>query len=323
VSLEVEEGPPVLKVKPDNRNVSSSAGTTTFDVSNTGGGTMNWVAEVTTGGSWLTIQSGSQHGTNSGTITAEFTANPEATARIGKIRVGAVGASGSPAKVTVTQAGALGLCVTPATGLTSSGYVGGPFSPSSKDYVLNNCGETSLNWTAAKMETWTTLSDTGGTLAKGASATVKVSINSNANALAAGTYGDTVTFTNTTNGNGNTTREVSLTVTGMPDLVVSSLTGSISHTGASFKWTVRNQGNGPAGSFYVRMTIKKGTITVGEKSFHVPHLVEADWWTEEYSITVPITAGTYRLYVYADSTNHVSESNESNNEEYITKTLLW
>ena len=108
------------------------------------------------------------------------------------------------------------LTVTPVTGLTSSGVVGGPFTPSNQAYTLQNTGGTSINWTAGKTQTWVTLSSTGVTLAAGATTTVTVAINSNANSLGIGSYSDTVAFTNTTNGNGNTTRTVNLTVNSLP-----------------------------------------------------------------------------------------------------------
>jgi hypothetical protein len=318
VSLMVTAGP-VLSVTPPYRNVASTAGTTTFAVSNTGGGTMNWNAAVTIGGDWLSIPSG-DIGTDSGTITAAFPANPGTTPRTGTIRVGAL-ASGSPVKVTVTQAGAPVLSVTPADGFTSSG-AGGNFIPVSKTYTLQNGGLTSLAWTAAKAQTWTTLSPSppSGTLAAGASATVTVSINSNANSLAAGSYGDTVTFTNVTNGNGNTTRPVSLTVTGggLPDLIVYSLTGSIGATGASFTVVVKNNGIGAAGASKLRMTLKsKLTTWKAEMLFDVPALASGVTHSLTYKIIATVPVGTYRLYAYADASFIISESNESNNEKYI------
>ena len=42
---------PVLSVSPTARNVARNAGTTTFEVSNTGTGTMPWTAVVTSGDS--------------------------------------------------------------------------------------------------------------------------------------------------------------------------------------------------------------------------------------------------------------------------------
>jgi hypothetical protein len=45
----------VLSVTPSNQAVSKDAGTTTFNVSNTGTGTMPWTAAVTSGGAWLKL----------------------------------------------------------------------------------------------------------------------------------------------------------------------------------------------------------------------------------------------------------------------------
>jgi hypothetical protein len=108
------------------------------------------------------------------------------------------------------------LSVTPTTELTSAGYMGGPFSPSSASYTLNNTGGQPLNWTAGNTQSWLTLSKTSGTLLVGGTDTVTASIGSGANSLAAGSYSDTVTFTNTTDSTGNTTRPVSLTVMAPP-----------------------------------------------------------------------------------------------------------
>ena len=96
---------PALSVAPDTRNVAKESGTTTFNVSNTGSGTMSWTAAVTSGSSWLSITSGAS-GTNSGTITCAYTVNTNTTSRTGTIRVTANGANGSPKEVTVTQAAA-------------------------------------------------------------------------------------------------------------------------------------------------------------------------------------------------------------------------
>ena len=121
------------------------------------------------------------------------------------------------------------LAVTPGTNLVSSGTVGGPFTPSSQAYTLQNTGGQSLNWTATKTQSWVSLSSAGGTLAAGASTTVTVSINAAADALAAGSYSDTVTFTNTTTHSGDTTRGVSLTVS--PPLPL--ISGRVAETGGT------------------------------------------------------------------------------------------
>jgi len=94
---------PALSISPTNQDVSFSSGTTSFFVANTGGGTINYAAEVTTGSDWLNITGGGSGG-NEGIIEVSFTQNPEPTQRIGAITVTAPGASGSPVQVTVTQA---------------------------------------------------------------------------------------------------------------------------------------------------------------------------------------------------------------------------
>jgi len=209
----IEPSGPVLFITPDHREVSSAAGTTTFAVSNAGTGTIGWTAQVTSGASWLSIQSGPS-GTNSGTITAAYMQNPGPSSRMGTIQVTAAGPVGSPRNVTVSQLGITtqpALSVTPAEGLSSSGMAGGPFSPSSKDYTLQNTGGGALSWAALGTQR-VTLSRNSGTLYAGQSTTVTVSINADANILTGPSYSDTLTFTNATNGTGNTTRSVSLSM---------------------------------------------------------------------------------------------------------------
>ncbi|MFC2146521.1 Ig-like domain-containing protein, partial [Acidobacteriota bacterium] len=104
------------------------------------------------------------------------------------------------------------LTVTPADDFSSAGALGGPFSPTSKTYILANTGTGSINWTASKTADWITLSDTSGNLERGTSTAVTVSINNNANFLPVETYTDTITFLNTTNGSGSTTRTVTLLI---------------------------------------------------------------------------------------------------------------
>jgi autotransporter-associated beta strand protein len=104
------------------------------------------------------------------------------------------------------------LRITPTTSLVSTGQPGGPFSPGSQVYTLQNTAATSINWTASATQTWITLSSTSGTLSSGGTVNVTVSINSNANSLIDGNYTDTITFTNTTNGSGNQSRGVALGV---------------------------------------------------------------------------------------------------------------
>lgn len=66
---------PALAVTPASQPVSADSGSVSFAVANAGGGSMPWSAVVTNGEDWLTISSGNS-GTNVGTITVSYTANP-------------------------------------------------------------------------------------------------------------------------------------------------------------------------------------------------------------------------------------------------------
>jgi hypothetical protein len=137
----------VISVSPTNRDVARDAGTTTFSVSNTGTGTMPWTAAVTSGGSWLSITSGSS-GSNSGTIDCFFIVNSGTSTRTGTIRVTADGATGSPVDVTVTQA------PPPLFTITAHAETGGTITPS---------GSVSVDYRAD--QTFAITPDTGYTVA--------------------------------------------------------------------------------------------------------------------------------------------------------------
>ncbi|HVM62209.1 MAG TPA: DNA/RNA non-specific endonuclease [Verrucomicrobiae bacterium] len=113
---------------------------------------------------------------------------------------------------TIIPPGPAQLGVIPSSGFTSSGYMGGPFSPSIQVYSLTNSGAAPVNWTANEIVDWLTLSATNGTLAPGVGTTVTVTINPNANSLLPGSYFDGIGFTNVTNGAGNSVLPVSLYV---------------------------------------------------------------------------------------------------------------
>jgi hypothetical protein len=103
------------------------------------------------------------------------------------------------------------LAVSPASGFTSSGGAGGPFTPPSQTYTLSNTGGVAMVWSVTNSFNWLTLSPASGTLAPGASTNITVSLNANANSLSSGVYSDTVAFA-TSNGSGNATEPVNLTV---------------------------------------------------------------------------------------------------------------
>ena len=92
-----------LQVDPSSRNVSASSGTTTFTVSRTGTGSMNWTA--TENFYWFYI-SGPGSGTDSGTITISYDENTSTVGRSGTIHVSDPNANNNPVSVQITQAGA-------------------------------------------------------------------------------------------------------------------------------------------------------------------------------------------------------------------------
>jgi uncharacterized lipoprotein YddW (UPF0748 family) len=104
------------------------------------------------------------------------------------------------------------LGVTPIDGFVSYGEPTGSFTQLSKTYTVTNIGYTTLNWTAAKSQSWVSLSSTGGVLAPGASTDVTATLTSAIEDFPLGAYSDAVVFTNTTNGGGNTTRNITFTV---------------------------------------------------------------------------------------------------------------
>ncbi|HSQ79051.1 MAG TPA: PEGA domain-containing protein [Candidatus Bathyarchaeia archaeon] len=197
-----------------------------FTLKNTGGSSLSWTAAA--GQTWVTVApaSGMLAAGASATVTASINTGANALAagthNADVTFTNATNGNGNTTRsvgLTVSTPQPAALSVTPSTGLASTGNVGGPFTPSSQDYTLQNTGGASLNWTAAATQAWTTVSPASGTLAAGATATVTVTIGAGANALAAGAYSDTVTFTNATNGNGNTTRAVGLNVLGTSQIV--------------------------------------------------------------------------------------------------------
>jgi len=143
----------VLTVTPVSRYVTINAGTTTFEVINTGTGSMQWQAEVTQGNEWLSIVSGST-GMDKGTITCSYTA--ASSTRTGTIWITADGATNSPMAVTVVQEGKSTVMPIPATGQTTCydadgnlispcPVVGQPYFGQDANYQINPMSYTKMD----------------------------------------------------------------------------------------------------------------------------------------------------------------------------------
>ena len=92
------------------------------------------------------------------------------------------------------------LAVSPTSGFTSSGPLGGPFGVTSQNFSLTNMGAVSLNWSVNSTASWLTASPNSGALAAGGLATLTVGLNSAANTLASGIYNANVVITNQNGG---------------------------------------------------------------------------------------------------------------------------
>ncbi|OAM88193.1 InlB B-repeat-containing protein [Termitidicoccus mucosus] len=102
-----ESRPPVLSLSPSaTQSVGVAPGTLVFTVTNTGGGSMPWSAEISAGiARWARIASIVNDG-DSGTITVDYDANmPGGALRAATLTVTATGADGAAATVTIEQAG--------------------------------------------------------------------------------------------------------------------------------------------------------------------------------------------------------------------------
>jgi uncharacterized repeat protein (TIGR01451 family) len=111
------------------------------------------------------------------------------------------------------QVVALGsLAVSPVTGITASGIIGGPFTASNQVFVISNAGSATLTWNFIRSAPWVNRSAVSGSLGPGDSALLTVSFGSATYALPPGNYFETILFTNITSGLGSTARLINLNI---------------------------------------------------------------------------------------------------------------
>lgn len=92
------------------------------------------------------------------------------------------------------------LGASPSTGLDSTGYSGGPFSPDSKSYMVTNNSLQPVSFTATASATWLTVSPESWLLQPRSSCSVTVALNSLANSQSIGTHLASVVFSNQSSG---------------------------------------------------------------------------------------------------------------------------
>jgi M6 family metalloprotease-like protein len=133
----------VLQAGPQNQDLSSDTGTTTFSVTNSGGGQMAWTAAVTSGNNWAQITEGSA-GVNNGSILVAVDANTESTSRTAIITVAATNNSTGAKTLTITQQGAPQPILNVGPAIQQIAYLGG-----STSFSVTNTGGGNLYWTAS------------------------------------------------------------------------------------------------------------------------------------------------------------------------------
>lgn len=182
--------PPSLGVSPTALTFTAAQGGSnpaaqSIAIANNGGGTLSWTAASNQ--SWLTVSAAS--GTGAGTIFVNAnTAAMAAGTYTGVVTVAAVGATNAPQNigVTLTVTAAPSLHATPAT-LTFTAAAGAS-NPAAQSISIANAGGGTLSWTAAKTQTWLSLSTASGTGAG------TISVQPAVGSLAAGTYTDTISI---------------------------------------------------------------------------------------------------------------------------------
>jgi hypothetical protein len=133
--------------------------------------------------------------------------------------------------------------VSPASGFTSIGKTGGPFTVTSQSFTVANTGSSSLLWSLNNPVSWLTAAPSSGTLTAGGTATVNVSLNTTASNLAAGVYTGTIWFTNLAIGI-TESRQFTLNI-GLPPVITTQPTDLALLAGATASFNVGFTSAGP------------------------------------------------------------------------------
>jgi pimeloyl-ACP methyl ester carboxylesterase len=184
--------PPVLAVSAQALMFNYMVGATipaaqSIQVTNSGGGTLNWSA--TTSATWLSVAAASGTAPSTLSVLVSPTGLGVGTYS-GSVQISAAGASGSPASLTVTLTvapAAAVLAVSPRA-LTFS-YTVGHAPLSARGISITNTGGGTLSWTASASAAWVGLSSASGT------APAMLSVSVNPATLAPGFYSATVLIT--------------------------------------------------------------------------------------------------------------------------------
>ncbi len=229
-----------------------------YTITNPGTAPVDWTATHTPSASWVTVSpaSGSLNAGHSAVVTVSLNAAANAlsagtytdTVTFSNTTNG-VGDTKREVQLSVSQAQPISMVVDPDTDFSSSGPVGGPFSPDKLLYTVSNLADTPIDFSVTHDigDNWLTCSYT---LQAHSSIPIAARVNCLATGLGAGIYEDTIYFTNLTNGQGNTTRNAVLNVFGSGlEVSAGSLVSSGNQGGpftpSSKQYTLTNAGSTP------------------------------------------------------------------------------
>jgi subtilisin family serine protease len=228
--------------------------------------------------------------------------------------------NGSPSLLENNQAllfipqSAGGMLVTPAQGLITSGDLGGPFSPASKIYTIQNLGTASLGWLARKTVDWLEISSSGGILAAGQRTNIVVTVTEQAKLLQAGSYVDTLSFINANTGSGDTTRTISLVANGTAGALTITPESGLSSSGleggpfepVSQVYTLINTGDATVNWIasnsqeWITLSAGSGSLTPGD--------------SVTVTVSVNATAATLTAGLHADTIGFTNTTNGRGND---------
>ena len=235
VTLTITAPASTIAVAPSSLQFAYTAGGTvpaaqSIQVTNSGGGTLNWSAIPSA--SWLSVATAS--GTAPSTLSVMVSPTGlSAGTHTGSVQISAAGTSNSPVSVAVTFTVTAAPVLTVSPQALTFNYTVGGAVPAAQGISIANGGGGTLSWTAAADSAWVGLSAASGT----APATLSVSVNP-AN-LPAGTYPGTVRLSATGATGSPASMPVTLVVqTPQPTVSITSVVNGASfHAGfASAAW---------------------------------------------------------------------------------------
>ncbi len=169
VNLTVTASPPIISLTPLNLDFSTFEGTAKpadqkFQITNTGGGTLDWAVSKPANCTWLSFSPASGTGPAEVTVSADPAGLALGT-RTANITVSGTGTASKTVSVSFTitknTANDPTIYVTPET-VTATAYHGST-TPVSVTIHVKNTGGGTLNWTASKNVPWLTLQPSTGT----------------------------------------------------------------------------------------------------------------------------------------------------------------